>query len=112
MVLKRFFKKTQQNIKFLFPNHNLKIDKKFEDIRPLDLARNMDLSFLDSSKYIKEAKETKALYCITTKKLEKFLPSKTQKIIVENVLYELARVLKKLYPSADVDYPDLTLKNL
>ena len=35
---------------------------------------------------------------------------KTQKIIVENVLYELAKVLKKIYPSADVDYPDLSIK--
>ena len=110
MVLKRFFKKTPRKIKFLFPNHNLKIDKIFDDVRSLDLATNTDLSFLDSSKYIKEANNTKALYCITTKKLEKFLPSKTQKIIVQNVLYELARVLKKLYLNADADYPDLSLK--
>ena len=112
MVLKRFFKKTPQKIKFLFPDHKFKIDKSFDEVRSLDLARNIDLSFLDSSKYIKEAIETKALYCITTKKLEKFLPLKTQKIIVENVLYELARVLKKLYSKADADYPDLSLKKL
>ena len=112
MVLKRFFKKTSQKIKFLFPDHNFKIDKSFDDIRPLDLASNKDLSFFESSKYKKEANETKALYCITTKKLEKFLPLKTQKIIVENVLYELARVLKKLYSNADADYPDLSLKKL
>ena len=74
MVLKRFFKKTPQKIKFLFPDHKFKIDKSFDEVRSLDLARNIDLSFLDSSKYIKEAIETKALYCITTKKLEKFLP--------------------------------------
>ena len=72
MVLKRFFKKTPQKIKFLFPNHNFKIDKTFDDVRSLDLARNTDLSFLDSSKYLKEANNTKALFCITTKKLEKF----------------------------------------
>ena len=35
---------------------------------------------------------------------------KTEKIIVKNVLFELAKVLKELYPSADVDYPDESLK--
>ena len=42
--------------------------------------------------------------------MEKFLPRNLEKIIVKNVLYELAKVLKKIYPSADIDYPDLSLK--
>ena len=33
--------------------------------------------------------------CVTTDSLEKFLPSKIQKILVKNVLYELAKALKK-----------------
>ena len=33
-----------------------------------------------------------------------------EKILVKNVLFELAKVLKKIYPTADVDYPDYTLK--
>ena len=32
------------------------------------------------------------------------------KIVVQNVLFELARVTKLIYPQADVDYPDLSLK--
>ena len=44
-------------------------------------------------------------------KLERYLPKHVEKIIVVNVLFELASVLKKIYPNADVDYPDLALKN-
>ncbi len=39
-----------------------------------------------------------------------FIPKNTEKIIVKNVLYELAKVLKKIYPTADIDYPDITTK--
>ena len=39
------------------------------------------------------------------------MPDKVQKIIVKNVLLELAKALKAIYPLADVDYPDLSLKN-
>ena len=38
---------------------------------------------------------TKASFCITTEKLEKFLPKNVERIIVKNVLFELAKVLKK-----------------
>ncbi len=53
---------------------------------------------------------TKANVCITSKKLEKFVPKTFNIIVVNNVLYELARVTKLVYPFADVDYPDLFLK--
>ena len=111
MVLKNFFKKHSYKIKELFPQINFKKEKKFDNVKPLLSASIKDLSFFDSSKYKADAFKTKALYCITTKELEKFLPIKTEKIIVKNVLFELARILKKIYPTADVDYPDLTLKS-
>ena len=38
------------------------------------------------------------------------MPSNVKCIIVANVLFELAKVLKKIYPHADIDYPDLSLK--
>ena len=68
------------------------------------------MTFFDSIKYKENAAETKASACLTTSKLSKFLPNKVYKIIVNNVLYELANVLKKIYPLADIDYPDSTLK--
>ena len=37
------------------------------------------------------------------------MPSTTEKIIVKSVLFELAKILKKIYPLADIDYPDSNL---
>ena len=61
-------------------------------------------------KYKSQALKTKASYCLTTNKLKKFLPTSVHSIIVKNVLFELAIVLKKIYPLADIDYPDLAVK--
>ena len=106
-----FFKKEKFNlIKDFFPNLDLK-NQKMNYVKPLHKSKKFDLSFFDSIKYKNFASETKASYCITTKKLEKFLPKTTYKIVVKNVLLELTRVLKKLYPKADIDYPDLSLKS-
>ena len=105
-----FKKKNNYSIKNLFPNFSLKNDARFNEIKPLDKSKKLDLTFFDSSKYKSFASTTQASFCITTGKLSKFLPVNTKKIIVKNVLYELARILKKIYPNADVDYPDLTLK--
>ena len=30
---------------------------------------------------------------------------------MKSVLFEIAKLLKKIYPDADIDYPDLSLKN-
>ena len=43
--------------------------------------------------------------------MAKYLPVSTEKIIVKNVLFELAKVLKKMYPLADIDYPDKSVKS-
>ena len=48
--------------------------------------------------------------CITNEKLKSLLPQNINKIVVGNVLFELAKVLKQIYPNADIDYPDLSLK--
>ena len=76
-----------------------------------DHSSTKDLTFFDSIKYKYSAEKTKAACCITTKKLEKYLPKKCIKIIVNNVLFELAKVTKKFYPTADIDYPDLNLQS-
>ena len=85
------------------------INEKIFDIKTLDNASAQDLSFFDSIKYKDSAVKTKALCCITTDKLKKFLPKQCKKIVVKNVLYELAKVTKKFYLNADIDYPDLNL---
>ncbi|PDH19716.1 MAG: UDP-3-O-(3-hydroxymyristoyl)glucosamine N-acyltransferase [Pelagibacterales bacterium MED-G43] len=105
-----FFSKKNLSLREIFLNS--KINKNFivNDVKPLDTAKNKDLTFFDSIKYKSMAAKTAAGACITTKSFEKFIPAKVEKIIVKNVLLELAHVLKKIYSNADIDYPDFTLK--
>ncbi len=105
-----FNKKKNYTINNLFPNLKFEKKLKLSEIRPLNNSKKFDLSFFDSIKYKSQAIDTKASYCVTTEKLVKFLPKTTKAIIVKNVLFDLAKILKKIYPTADVDYPDLTLK--
>ena len=107
-----FFVKKKILINQLYPNYNFKKNIVIENVKPLEAATKNDLTFFDSSKYRKDAYNTKSNYCITTETLKKFLPVKINKIIVKNVLFELANVLKKIYPFADIDYPDQTLKKI
>ena len=89
---------------------NTKQKIKLFDIKPLNEARDTDVSFFESINYIESAKSTKAACCLTTDKLKIYLPKKCVPIIVKNVLFELCKVARKFYPSADIDTPDLTLK--
>ena len=108
MISNFFLKKKNISIKKIFP----KINKNFiiKEIKPLHLAKKRDLTFFDSIKYKSQALKTNASACITTAKLKFFLPKNVEPIIVSSVLFELAKVIKKIYPTADIDYPDLTLK--
>ena len=105
-----FFKKKSCLINTLFSDLKSKKNIKINDVKTLRKSKKFDLTFFDSMKYKSDALVTKATYCITTKKLEKFLPKGVEKIIVKNVLFELAKVLNKMYPDADIDYPDLSVK--
>ena len=105
-----FFKKKKLKIKDLFKKIDLNKNFLVNDIKPLYKADRLDISFFDSLKYKSEAIKTKAGACITTNHLKQFLPKNVEKIIVKNVLYELAVVLKKIYLNADIDYPDFSLK--
>ena len=103
-----FFKKKKLNIKNIFPN--VKEDFIIHDVKPLYLAKKNDLTFFDSVKYKLQASNTRAGFCLTTSRLKDHLPKNVKTIIVKNVLYDLALILKKIYPYADIDYPDFTLK--
>ena len=106
-----FFKKKNIKLKLLFPN--LKIKKNFtvSGIKPLHRAGKNEISFLESVKYKEFASNTKASACITTDKIAKFLPKTTEKIVVKNVLFELAKAIKSIFPLSDVDYHDVSLKS-
>ena len=105
-----FFKKKNIKIQKLFPNHYFKKNFIINDVKPLEKAKIFDITFFDSLNYLDLAKKTKASLCITTKKLSNYLPETIDKYIVDNVLMELSKIVKIIYPTADVDYPDLSLK--
>jgi|TARA_B110000444_G_scaffold249641_1_gene274995 UDP-3-O-[3-hydroxymyristoyl] glucosamine N-acyltransferase len=109
MLQNNFFEiKGPFTLKELFPNQ--KIDFKLKDIKPLNTAQNSDITFLDSTRYKDQASNTKASCCITTEKLKEYLPDTCKPIIVKSVLFDLAKIVKKFYPYADIDYPDQSLK--
>ena len=108
MALNFFKRKGPFGLKTLFPNQSINI--KIKDIKSLDKANKLEITFLDSTKYRDLAQKTKAGCCITTHQYKKYLPSTCHVIIVKNVLVELANVTKKFYSDADVDFPDPSLK--
>ena len=88
-------------------------DKKIKiiDLKTLDIATKKDLTFFNSLNYKDLAIKTKAAACITNSNLAQYLPKECYKIIVKNVLYSVAKISKKFYPDADLDYPDKSVVN-
>jgi UDP-3-O-[3-hydroxymyristoyl] glucosamine N-acyltransferase len=75
----------------------------------LSNATASDMTFLNSSKYKDISLRTKALVCITSPNLSKFLPNKCIKLNVKNVLLAVNQVSRMFYPNAEADYPDSNL---
>ena len=96
-------------LNILFPSHS-NSNVKVNDIKTLDEADKLDLTFFDSLNYKNLAEKTKAGSCITRENLKRYLPKACEAIIVKSVLFELAKVTSKFYPNADLDYPDNSLK--
>ena len=105
-----FFEIKKISLKKLYPLLKLKKDIIIKGVKPLIIAEENDLTFFDSIKYKSKANLTKSKVCITSQKLEKFLPKTTYRIIVKNVLLELSKIVNKIYVNADIDFPDKSLK--
>ena len=84
-------------------------DFKIYGVESLVNAKENDMTFLNSSKYKEVSLRTKAVACITSSNLSKFLPNKCIKLNVGNVLLAVNQVSRMFYPEADADYPDLNL---
>ena len=56
--------------------------------------------------------KTKAIACITTKNLSKFLPKQCIMLDVKNVLFAVTAASKLFYPKADIDLPDINLVDI
>ncbi|MBD1161910.1 UDP-3-O-(3-hydroxymyristoyl)glucosamine N-acyltransferase, partial [Pelagibacterales bacterium SAG-MED15] len=90
---------------------NFKKDKIY-DVKDLYTATNKDLTFFHSKNYSSLALSTKALYCVTLKSLSNYLPKTCKKIIVDNVLFSMAKITKEFYPNSVVDDFDNSVKEI
>jgi len=84
-------------------------DQNIIDIKDLQNSRSNEITFFHSKKYKKDANDTKASFCITTKNLQNELPKSCKAIIVDNVLISTSLVTAKFYPdSINDDFDDTT----
>jgi len=106
-----FFEKKNIKINKIFPKIKFRNNFVVNSIQPLSKANDKDITFFDSIKYKDDINLIKPCICITSDKLKSILPKNYTIIVVKNVLLELARVTKLLYPNSDIDYPDLLVKD-
>ena len=101
----------QDIVKAIGNNENLTKNKNFKiyGFESLVSATKNDMTFLNSSKYKNFSLKTKAIACITSPNLSKFLPEKCIKLNVKNVLFAVTQVSRMFYPKADIDTPDESL---
>ena len=99
-----------KNIGFIESSINQNIIS-IHGFEPLNRASINDLTFLNSIKYKNLSLKTKAVACITTSNLSKFLPNNCIPIVTKNVLFAVTKVAKIFYPTADLDLPDENLSS-
>ena len=87
-------------------------DTNIIDIKDLVTASKNDITFFHSKKYAVAASNTKASFCLTTKKLSCMLPKYCKPIEVENVLISTALVTGLFYPDALTDDFDSNTINI
>jgi len=80
-------------------------------LESLDSASKEDMTFLNSIRYKEISSRTKAVACITSTNLTKFLPEKCIKLDVKNVLFAVTQASRMFYPNADFDLPDGNLSD-
>tara|TARA_B100000963_G_scaffold342865_1_gene344138 strand:+ start:733 stop:1713 length:981 start_codon:yes stop_codon:yes gene_type:complete len=90
---------------------NLK-NKKIFDIKDLTSSSTKDITFFHSKKYENQAKNTKAMFCITTENLKDYLSNDCNKILVDNVLLNTAKITSLFYPDSINDNFDITVKEI
>ena len=102
----------------IFDVNKLKLDEikdnQVTDVKDLISAKENDLTFFHNKNYSKLASQTKATYCVTLQNLVSFLPSTCKPIFVQNVLFSMAEITKKFYPTSvtdDFDENVLSIEN-
>ena len=91
----------------IFDVNKLKLDdlkdNKVNDVKDLISAKENDLTFFHNKNYSKLASQTKATYCVTLQNLVSSLPTSCKPIVVQNVLFSMADITKKFYPTSVTD---------
>ena len=93
-------------LKLNFIYKNIKIN----NIKDLKSAKNNDISFFNSLKYIDVLKHSKSSFIITDQKYEKIVKKYSNPVIVRNILKSVAIVTKLFYPDSIEDAVDLSVK--
>ena len=84
---------------------NIKNKKNFKNllinnIKSLDQAKKNDITFFHSQKYKDQLVQTKSNLIITTSILSKYIPKSKTKLLVENVLINVAKITILFYPNS------------
>ena len=102
----------------IFDVNKLKLDEikdnQVNDVKDLTSAKENDLTFFHNKNYSKLASQTKATYCVTLQNLVSSRPSSCKPIVVQNVLFSMAEITKKFYPTSvtdDFDENVLSIEN-
>ena len=82
------------------------------DIKPLNLANNRDVTFFHSVKYINLLKNTKSKFILISKKHSNLITNKNNLILVNNVLVSVAKITSLFYPNSLDDNSDNKLSIL
>ena len=116
-----FFKKRKKTYLYdilqFFKIKNKKSNKNIfiNDIKPLDIAKKNDITFLHTSKYKHLLSISKSNFVITNHKLSKLIHNSKTKIVVDNVLISVSKLTEFLYPESlneqlDVDVISINKK--
>jgi UDP-3-O-[3-hydroxymyristoyl] glucosamine N-acyltransferase len=84
-------------------SYKKKIKKKILNVNSIKEASNSEITFLNSSNYLKDAMHTNALVCIVNKKLRKYLNKKTIPLISEQPEIDFYKLVNFFYPNSNVD---------
>ena len=101
-----FFKKIKDFIylkEILHSNNYLEnkyYNQKIFNVNNIKDARNGEIIFFNDIKYENDVNVTKASFCITNKKLAKYLNKKIIPIISENPLLDFYKVVSVFYPES------------
>ena len=88
-------------LKFLnIKNKKIRKNIIINDIKNLDQAKKNDITFFHTLKYKDSLKNSNSKFIITSSQLSKHIPNSKIKLIVDNVLVNVAKITEYIYPNS------------